>query len=135
MPEVRQGEIWLYEPPTVTPSQQIDPNPLHVASGHEQTGLRPYIIVSRDLLNKGASTAVAVPMSKNTSKANAYRIALPVAELIPDVGKYPFQPSVALCDHVRVIDLKQMRTRLGKLSGNALTSVLNIGLAYVFDFR
>src|SRR5947209_1448424 len=127
MPAVKQGEIWLYEPPTVTPSQQIDPNPLHVASGHEQTGLRPYIIVSRDLLNKGegVSNAVAVPMSKNMSKANAYRIALPVAELIPDVGKHPFLPSVALCDHVRVIDLKRLRGRIGKLSGNAPSSVIN----------
>lgn len=134
MPEVKQGEIWLYEPPTITDCTPSTPA-LMIASGHEQTGLRPYIIVSRDLLNKGRNTAVAVPLSKNIKKANAYRIALPVSELIPDVGKDPFLPSVALCDHVRVIDLNQVRKRLGKLSDNALTNVLGIGLAYVFDIR
>jgi len=134
MPEVKQGEVWLYEPPTAVVTQK-NVEAIHLASGHEQTGLRPYIIVSRDLLNKGRPNAIGVPMSTKTDKANAYRIALPVSELIADVGCEPFRPSVALCDHVRVIDLNQIRRRIGKLSDNALSSVVNTGLAYVFDFR
>jgi len=132
MVEVKQGEIWLYEPPTSSTNEQAA---LLVASGSEQSGLRPYIIVSRDLVNKGKPTAVGVPLTTKVKKANSYRIALPSAELLHDVGREPFLPSVALCDHVRVLDLNQLRNRIGRLSDNALVSVIGLGLAFVFDFR
>lgn len=62
------------------------------------------------------------------------RIALPAAELIPDVGCAAFQNSVALCDHVRVLDLNQIKKKIGRVSQNALLSV-GVGLAFVFDLR
>jgi len=129
--EVKWGGIYMYEPPTVSTSP-------HAASlttsGSEQAGLRPYIIVSRDAVNKNKPMAVGVPLTTRIDKANSYRIALPAAELIPDVGCYPFQDSVALCDHVRVLDLDRIRKKIGKLSDNAAVAV-GLGLAFVFDLR
>lgn len=55
MLEVEFGGIYLYEPPNTSASDQ---SALLVTSGSEQAGLRPYIIVSRDVINKGKRTAV-----------------------------------------------------------------------------
>src|SRR5689334_16989935 len=105
--DVVQGGIYLYEPPSV--------------SGSEQAGLRPYVIVSRDSINKNRTTAVGVPLSTRTHKANSFRILLPAGELIKDFGStYQFQNSVALCDHVRVIDTNRVRSKIGRVSANAL---------------
>ncbi|SPF51983.1 mRNA interferase (fragment) [Candidatus Sulfopaludibacter sp. SbA4] len=94
--EIQQGDIYLYSP--------LD------ASGSEQAGQRPYIIMSRDIVHKNKPTAVGVPLTTKTHKANSYRILLPVAELLRDpASDYEFQTSVALCDHVRVMDLSRLR--------------------------
>jgi hypothetical protein len=59
---------------------------------------------------------------------------LPATELIPDVGvTYVFQNSAALCDHVRVLDLNQIRRKVGMVSANGLVSIVGIGLAFVTD--
>jgi mRNA-degrading endonuclease toxin of MazEF toxin-antitoxin module len=87
------------------------------------------------LANKGKPTAVGVPLTTKVHKANSYRIMLPAAELIADVGSgYQFQNSVALCDHVRVLDLDLIRRKIGRVSENALLAV-GLGLAFVFDIR
>lgn len=130
--EVLYGGIYLYEPPRISESEQAA---ILITSGSEQSGERPFIIVSRDIVNKGKPTAVGVPMSTKTQKANSYRILLPVGEILRDFGSnFNFQDSVALCDHVRVLDTDQIRKRVGKLSDTAIKSV-GLGLAYVFDLR
>jgi len=129
--EVKQGGIYLYEPPAVSISEQAA---TITTSGSEQAGLRPYVIVSRETANANKPTAVGVPLTTRVHKANSYRILLPAAELIPDVGCTPFQDSVALCDHVRVLDLTRIRKKVGRLSKNAVVSV-GLGLAFVFDLR
>jgi mRNA-degrading endonuclease toxin of MazEF toxin-antitoxin module len=130
--EVIQGGIYMYEPPQQSASDQ---SALLTTSGSEQSGWRPWVIISRDLLNRGnARTAVGVPLSTNVGKANSYRILLPAAELIADVGStYVFQNSVALCDHVRVLDLNQLRRKVGRVSANGLISIVGVGLAFVTD--
>jgi len=127
------GGIYLYEPPAVASAS--DQSALLITSGSEQAGRRPYIIVSRDIVNKNKPTAVGVPMSTKTQKANSYRILLPVAEIVREIGEtYDFQNSVALCDHVRVIDLEQLKRKIGRLSDTAIASV-GLGLSFVFDLR
>jgi mRNA-degrading endonuclease toxin of MazEF toxin-antitoxin module len=132
--EVVQGGIYMYEPPKQSTSPQAS---LITTSGSEQSGWRPWVIVSRDLLNRGnLRTAIGVPLSTKTQKANSYRILLPVAELTPDPSStYTFQNSVALCDHVRVLDLTAIRKKIGSVSQNALLSIIGVGLAFVFDIR
>jgi mRNA interferase MazF len=129
--EVKKGCIYLYEPPKQSSSEQ---GALLVTSGSEQSGLRPYVIVSRDLVNKNKPTAVGVPLTTKVHKANSYRILLPASELIADLGCNQFQDSVALCDHVRVLDVNQIKKKIGSLSQNAALAV-ELGLQYVFDMR
>ena len=135
MPEVKQGEIWLYEPPTASEVIDSPQSSILVTSGSEQAGLRPYVIVSRDLVHRGKPNAVGVPLSTRVHKANSYRIKLPLEELLADLGCDAFRPSVALCDHVRVLDLERLRKKIGRLSDNALSAVIGLGLAFVFDIR
>ncbi len=129
--DIKQGEIYLYEPPVVSSSEQAA---LLTTSGSEQAGLRPYIIVSRDIVHRNKPTVVGVPLTTKVNKANSYRIMLPAGELIADLGCSPFQNSVALCDHVRVLDINRFRKKIGRLSENAVLSV-GLGLANVFDLR
>jgi mRNA-degrading endonuclease toxin of MazEF toxin-antitoxin module len=130
--EVQCGGIYLYDPPTSSTSDQ---GASLVQSGSEQSGLRPYIIVSRDSVNRNKPTALGVPLSTRVHKANSYRIMLPASELIKEVtSHYQFQNSVALCDHIRVIDLSRLRSKIGKVSVNALAAV-GLGLAFVFDIQ
>ena len=130
--QVVQGGIYMYEPPSQSASEQAS---LLTTSGSEQSGWRPWVIISRDLLNRvNTRTAVGVPLSTNVGKANSYRILLPSSELILDVGSnYVFQNSVALCDHVRVLDLNQIRRKVGRVSSNGLISIVGVGLAFVTD--
>jgi mRNA-degrading endonuclease toxin of MazEF toxin-antitoxin module len=61
---------------------------------------------------------------------------LPMAELIRGYdATEDFRHSVALCDHVRVLDISRIRKRIGTVSQNALNSVIGVGLAFVFDMR
>jgi mRNA-degrading endonuclease toxin of MazEF toxin-antitoxin module len=130
--EVQFGGIYLYEPPTISASEQAA---LLITSGSGQAGHRPYIIVSRDTVNKGKRTAVGVSLSTKTQKANSYRILLPVAEIITEIGTtYQFKDSVALCDHIRVLDLDQIKYKIGRLSDTAVASV-GLGLSFIFDLR
>jgi mRNA-degrading endonuclease toxin of MazEF toxin-antitoxin module len=87
------------------------------------------------LVNKNKPTAVGVPLSTKTNKANSYRIYVPAGELINEAGTaYEFKDSVALCDHIRVLDLSQIRRKIGRISDNGIVSVGN-GIAFVFDLR
>jgi len=103
--QVTRGGIYLYEPPSTANSENAA---TVTTSGSEQSGLRPFIIVSQDHIHLNKPTAVGVPLTSKTQKANSYRILLPSAELIPDTD-YEFVNSVALCDHVRVVDTNRIR--------------------------
>jgi mRNA interferase MazF len=108
---------------------------LSSGQGSAQSGRRPCIVMSRRLANAAGRTIVIVPLTSKTDKANAYRILLPVAEMIKDVSSQSaLQDSVALCDHVRVIDKNALEARIGKLSQNAILAV-QLGLANIFDIR
>ena len=130
--DVRYGGVYLYEPPKASTSEQAA---VILTSGSEQSGMRPFIIVSRDIVNKNLPTAVGVPLTSRVHKANAHRILLPMAELISEPGSgYVFVNSVAMCDHVRVLDLSLIRKKIGTLSANAMLAV-GLGLAFVLDIR
>jgi mRNA-degrading endonuclease toxin of MazEF toxin-antitoxin module len=130
---VEYGGIYLYEPPNTSKSEQ---SALLVTSGSEQAGLRPYIIVSRDMVNRGKRTAVGVSMSTRIHKANSYRTLLPDSEIIREVGcTFQFQDSVVLCDHIRVLDLDQIRYKIGRVSDTAMAGTVLLGLSYVFGIR
>src|SRR5271157_6017992 len=109
--DVMCGGIYMYDPPKQSESEQAA---VLVSSGSEQSGMRPFVIVSRDLVNKNKNTAVGVPMSTRIHKANSYRVLLPAGELIREGwSTFQFQDSVALCDHVRVLDTTRIKEHIG----------------------
>ena len=118
---IAQGEIyWVEVPGTV---------------GSEQSGCRPFIIMSRLAVTRSSPTVVGVPMTSRVQKANSYRILLPVSEIIRDPGcTANIQSSVALCDHVRVISQTLLKGKIGKLTSTAVIAV-GLGLAFLFDLR
>jgi mRNA-degrading endonuclease toxin of MazEF toxin-antitoxin module len=102
--------------------------------GREQCGRRPCIVMSRRVVNLG-NPVVVVPMTSEKRRAGAFNIAIPANEIVKDVGSgSTILDSVALCSHVFTVDKRKLKSRLGKLSYNAVLAV-QLGLAYVFDIR
>jgi mRNA-degrading endonuclease toxin of MazEF toxin-antitoxin module len=106
--------------------------------GSEQQKSRPYVIASRTLINRLGKNVVGVPLSTVLQKACGHRILLPVDHLIREPGSRfaeKLQASVALTDHIRVLDSSRLeKPRMGKLSDTALRG-LEVGLAALFDIR
>ena len=72
--------------------------------GTEQYNERPYVVMSRLLVNRLGDNVVGVPLSKQTRKASAHRILIPSAEIIKAVGgTFNFLDCVALTDMLRVL--------------------------------
>lgn len=119
--------------------------PKHHTAGSEQYGSRPFIVLSRDALNKMMKTVVVVPMTTYQGQtadptviANQppYRIVIPVSEITKDpLSTFTFSVGVAKTDQVRVIDKSRLLQRLGSLSKTAVLSVIGVGIAWVFDIR
>lgn len=124
MIEIKQGEIWW-----------VFAKDLDIA-GHEQQKSRPYIIVSRDLINKLGDNVVGVPLSTKIHKACAHRVKVPVQLMVKNSAcTRPLEDSVALTDHIRVLD--RNRFEQPKMGTLALTAVggLELALAFLFDLR
>jgi mRNA interferase MazF len=123
----------------IDPSIPLDPGDIYwvtlpMQGGSEQAGRRPCIVMSRRSVNTG-NTVVVVPMTTNISRATAWRVQLPVVEIIKDLGcTSEIKPSVALCHQVRAVDRKAFEGKIGKLSQNAVLAI-QLGLSYLFDIR
>jgi len=121
------------------PATPLDPGDIYwinlpYQGGSEQAGRRPCIVMSRRSLNTG-NTVVVVPMTTNIKTATAWKVALPVNEIIQDIGcTSEIQSSVALCHQVRAVDKRQFDTKIGKLSQLAVLAV-QLGLTYLFEIR
>lgn len=65
-------------------------------SGHEQSGRRPAVVLSNDILNQHSSLALVCPIT-NTNKKHPFHVELD--ERTQTTG-------VILCDQVKTLDLK-----------------------------
>lgn len=125
MIEVKQGEIyWVY-------AHDLD------IAGSEQEKSRPYLIVSSNQINKLGQNVVGVPLSAQLQKACAHRVKVPEQMMIknPASNRLPFKDSVALTDHIRVLDKKRLeQPKMGDLSTTAVGG-LELALSILFDIR
>jgi mRNA-degrading endonuclease toxin of MazEF toxin-antitoxin module len=106
-------------------------------SGSEQQKSRPYLIVSRTAINNLGDNVVGVPLSSKVHKACAHRVQIPHQMMVKDstCSNRPFIDSVALTDHIRVIDKNRLeQPKMGRLSQTAVGGI-ELGLAYLFDIR
>lgn len=103
--------------------------------GSEQFGRRPFLVVSRDAINKTVKTVVMVPLSTTIEHQPPHRIVVSPQEITKDVlCNSQLQRSVVKTDQVRVIDKSRLEetNRIGRLSRTALLAV-SLGLKYVFE--
>jgi mRNA-degrading endonuclease toxin of MazEF toxin-antitoxin module len=122
--EVKQGEIyWVF-------AKDLD------VKGSEQKKSRPYLIVSRTSINRLGQNVVGVPLTTKLHKANSYRIKLPVQFMVKDPAcSRPLQDSVALTDHIRVLDVTRLeQPKMGTLSLTAIGG-LELGISFLLDIR
>ena len=98
-----RGEVWLVD---------LDP-----ARGHEQAGMRPGLVVSVDLFNRGpAELVVVVPL---TTRAKGIPWHVPVEP--PEGGLE--QKSFIKCEDVRSVAKERLTRRLGMVSAETLVAV------------
>jgi mRNA interferase MazF len=125
--DVKQGEIYWVDIPK------------EHAVGSEQYKRRPYIIVSRTLVNRRGRTVVGVPLSTTDALSIShppYRIVIPAQDIIRDVSyNGTIEDSIAKTEQVRALDKHRLENRMGKLSDTAKAAVIGLGLAFLFDFR
>jgi mRNA-degrading endonuclease toxin of MazEF toxin-antitoxin module len=82
---MKRGEIWLVS---------LDP-----ASGHEQKGRRPVLIVSPEAFNRITKLPVVLPVTSRGNFARAAGFAVPLT------GAGTKTTGVVRCDQPRVLDL------------------------------
>lgn len=103
--------------------------------GSEQQKSRPYVIVSRTKINRLGKNVVGVPLSTVLHKACAHRLLVQLQHMTQEVGGRPLETSVALTDHLRVLDVSRLeQPKMGRLSDTAIYG-LEGALAYLFDIR
>ncbi len=122
--EIKQGEIYWVN------ARELD------VLGSEQQKSRPYIIVSRTLINRFGKNVVGVPLSTKTQKASSYRLLLPGEQIVKDPAcRRELSDSVALTDHIRVLDVERLeQPKMGTLSQTALGGI-ELALSFLFDIR
>jgi len=130
-------------PPPVVDAKQGDiywvDIPVEHTVGSEQYKRRPYVIVSRTLLNRSSRTVIAVPLSTvdatTAAKHPPHRILIPAQEINKDIGfGGTVHDSVAKTDQVRVLDKQRLQNKMGTLSATAVAAV-GLGLAFLLDLR
>jgi len=122
--DIKQGEIYWVN------AKDLD------IQGSEQQKSRPYIIVSRTLINKLGKNVVGVPLSTKIHKASSHRLFIPAAHMVKDASSSRLlSDSVALTDHIRVLDID--RLEIPKMGTLSLTAVggMELALSFLFDLR
>ena len=86
------------------------------ARGHEQSGLRPAVIVQNDIGNRFSATTIVVAVTSRPPKKP-----YPFEIEIPD-GVLP-KPSWANCAHLYTIDKRRLGRLMGVLSGQSVAAL------------
>lgn len=102
---MKQGEIWYTN--------------LNPTKGSEQSGFRPVLIISGNLLNQYAEVLICVPLTTKIKNYHGNLI------LVPSDTNGLKETSEALTLHVRSISKSRLKQRLGKISSDELQQVLN----------
>ncbi len=103
MAEPSRGEIWM-----------IDLNPTR---GHEQSGIRPGLVISVDRFNHGSAGLVVVLPITTKSKGIPLHVSI-----TPPEGGLKLK-SFVKCEEVRAISKERFSQRLGKISVGSMHSI------------
>src|SRR5580692_5607067 len=109
----KRGEIWLVS---------LDP-----ASGHEQTGRRPVLIVSPEAFNRVTKVPVVLPITSGGNFARAAGFAVPLT------GAGTKTTGVVRCDQPRALDLGARRARKLESIPDAIVDEVLAKLTPIFE--
>lgn len=101
---MKRGEIYFAD---------LDP-----VVGSEQGGIRPVLIIQNDLGNRFSPTVIVLPLTSSLNKA-PLKTHVPVR---PPLGGLK-RPSLILCEQVRTLEKKRLKSRLGLLPPETLLLV------------
>ncbi|MDX1776862.1 MAG: type II toxin-antitoxin system PemK/MazF family toxin [Desulfobulbales bacterium] len=90
---------------------------LNPTVGHEQAGLRPVLILSRDVFNKHSGTVIAVAITSQPQKAG-FPLTLEL-----DSAKLP-KKSWAKISQIRTLSVKRLGKKIGKASCKELDLIV-----------
>ncbi len=90
---------------------------LNPTVGHEQSGLRPVLVLSRDVFNKHSGTVIAVALTSQLQKAG-YPLTLELSS-----AKLP-QKSWVKISQIRTLSIKRLGKRIGKASDKELDQII-----------
>lgn len=123
-PEIKQGEIYFVR------ARDLD------VEGSEQKKGRPYVIVSRDYINRQGHIVIGVPLTSQMHQARGYRLKIQLAHMVPNPAcPRPLKDSVVLTDHIRVLDPGRLEhPKMGEVSETARGGI-EVALAAIFDIR
>lgn len=102
--EIRRGDIFI-----------ADLNPV---LGSEQGGVRPVVIIQNDRGNHFSPTVICAAMTSKLSKGD-----LPTHVWISGKDSGLKSDSLVLCEQIRTIEKKRLRSKAGRIDGLALERV------------
>ena len=98
-----RGEVW-----------QVNLNP---TQGHEQSGIRPALIVSEDTFNNGPADRVIVVPITSVGKGIPFHV-----EIKPPEGGLTMR-SFIKCEEIRCVSKQRLSQRLGEVSKRTIENV------------
>ncbi len=107
MADVLRGEVYWAD---------LDP-----VRGREQAGLRPVLVISHDVVNRGLGTVIALAITSRTQRAG-----FPLTHRLRS-GDLPKESWVKM-SQVRTLSVERLRGRIGRVDADELAEVVG-GLA------
>lgn len=123
-PDIKQGEIYYVR------AKDLD------VEGSEQKNDRPYVVVSRDYINRQGHVVIGVPLTSKMHQARGYRLKIQLAHLVQNPACLrQLEDSVVLTDHIRVLDPRRLeQPKMGDVSETARGGI-EAALSGIFDIR
>ena len=90
---------------------------LNPTVGHEQSGLRPVLVLSRDVFNKHSGTVIAVALTSQPQRAG-YPLTLELSS-----AKLPKKSWVKI-SQIRTLSTKRLSKKIGKISDKELEQII-----------
>jgi mRNA interferase MazF len=90
---------------------------LNPTVGHEQSGLRPVLVLSRDVFNKHSGTVIAVALTSQFQKAG-YPLTFELSS-----AKLPKKSWVKI-SQIRTLSTKRLGKKIGKASDKELEQII-----------
>ncbi len=104
-----RGEVW-----------SVNLNP---TQGHEQSKVRPCVVLSNDVMNDRLGISIVVPLTGTPHFLKSGRLSPALVEILPPEGGCT-KPSYSMAHQVRTVDHSRFTTQLGTLAKGTLDRIV-----------